>query len=71
MEKLKTLEEHNASLIDFVICSNEPVKNGIACPKCGDELYDTCPNITLTSHPAQKNIGCLKNGCGYNGYRVA
>jgi DNA-directed RNA polymerase subunit RPC12/RpoP len=49
--------------------SNEPKSNGIACPKCGNELMDTNPMMTLTSYPAQKNIHCPK--CGYTGYRIA
>jgi DNA-directed RNA polymerase subunit RPC12/RpoP len=49
--------------------SNEPKSNGIACPKCGNELMDTNPMMTLTSHPAQKNVHCPK--CEYTGYRIA
>jgi len=45
-----------------------PKHNGIACPKCGAELYDSDPMATLTSNPPQKNVHCE---CGYVGYRVA
>jgi C4-type Zn-finger protein len=48
--------------------SNEPRPNGIACPKCGNELMDTNPMMTLTSYPAQKNVHCSK--CEYKGYRI-
>ena len=43
--------------------------NGIACPNCGKELVDTCPNVVLDSYPPQKNVNCL--ACGYRGYRIA
>jgi len=68
---MKTLLEHNelrrqqhASLN-----SNEPRRNGIACPNCGNELLDSSPMFTLTSNPPQKNIHCAN--CEYVGYRVA
>ena len=34
---LETLEEHNWRTIGFF---SGPVKNGIACPDCGEELVD-------------------------------
>ncbi len=46
-----------------------PENNGIACPKCGYELFDPYPNMVLTSNPLQKHVQC--EGCGYRGYRVA
>lgn len=68
-KKLKTLEEHNGrSWAWFSSFNQEPQLNGIACPNCGEELYDTNPNVTLTSDPPQKNIGCIK--CDYKGYRI-
>jgi predicted Zn-ribbon and HTH transcriptional regulator len=69
-KKLKTLEVHNAqaSSAQFV-WNNEPQLNGIACPKCGAELYDTYPMQTLTSMPSQKNVHC--SVCDYVGYRIA
>jgi DNA-directed RNA polymerase subunit RPC12/RpoP len=44
-----------------------PKLNGIACPECESELYDT-DDMTLASNPPQKNVRC-KN-CGFRGYRV-
>jgi len=69
-KKLKTLEENNAlafsqTHVDF----NSPKLNGIACPKCGSELLDSQPNVTLTSNPAQKKTKCSSEKCNYNGYR--
>jgi hypothetical protein len=44
----------------------EPRKNGIACPECGKELFDTDPGSILTSEPPQSAIHCK---CGFYGYR--
>lgn len=71
MPKLITLEEHNAIMRDqhrdpF---NNEPRKNGVACPKCGKELYDWTPNYMLAVNPPQKTVRCKK--CHYQGYRLA
>lgn len=43
--------------------------NGIACPECGEELWDSNPSCTLTSNPPQKNIHCPN--CNYRGFRIA
>jgi hypothetical protein len=70
---LKTLEQHNS--MNFTIHRGlfppSPVFNGIACPKCGEELLDTKPNETLTSIPPKKNVGCSSDKCDYTGYRIA
>ena len=70
-KKLKDLATHNseASSSQWAMMDNNPKLNGIACPKCGAELYDSNPMITLTSMPAQKNVHCSK--CDYVGYRIA
>jgi ribosomal protein S27AE len=70
-KKLKSLEEHNsnASNMQWAMMDNSPKPNGIACPKCGEELLDSHPNVILTSMPAQKNVHCSK--CDYVGYRIA
>lgn len=70
-KKLKTLEKHNAEAASFqwAMMDNSPRLNGIACPKCGAELYDSNPMMILTSMPAQKNVHCSK--CDYKGYRIA
>ena len=70
-KKLKNLNESNAqaSSMQWAMNDNSPVLNGIACPKCGEELYDSSPMITLTSMPAQKNVHCIK--CDHVGYRIA
>ena len=70
-KKLKNLNEHNAqaSNMQWTMNDNSPVLNGIACPKCGEELYNSSPMMTLTSIPAQKNVHCSK--CDHVGYRIA
>ena len=72
-KKLKSLDEHNSMSSTFYwgMISQKPTPNGIACPKCGEELVDTKPNETLTSMPPQKNVGCSSNKCDYTGYRIA
>jgi hypothetical protein len=69
-KKLITLEQSNLLHKDVHITDNMvlPKKNSIKCPICGKELYDSYPNVTLTSDPPQKNTHCKK--CGYVGYRV-
>jgi hypothetical protein len=69
-QKLKTLDEHNSIAWSNQVNMfyNEPKPNGIACPKCGNEMWDSTPMVILTSNPAQKNIHC---NCGYVGYRIA
>lgn len=67
--KLISLEEHNKKVMEAAFTSfstSTPVHNGIECPDCKEELYDTNPNITLTTHPAQKSVHC---SCGYSGFR--
>ena len=70
-KKLKILAEHNAqaSSTQWAMMDSSPKLNGIACPKCGAELYDSNPMVTLTSMPAQKNVHCSE--CDYIGYRIA
>lgn len=62
---MKSLEEHNLERLEEF---HKPLetKNGIACPKCGEELRDTTPHLVLTSYPPQKNVHC--ETCGYRGF---
>ncbi len=67
-EKLISLEHNDAQAFSQTFnYMGDPELNGVACPKCGEELYDSSPNIILTSSPAQKYIHCSK--CGYKGTR--
>jgi predicted RNA-binding Zn-ribbon protein involved in translation (DUF1610 family) len=68
-EELESLEDHNKRRSEsFKSFSDHPHKNGVACPECGAELIDTCPNMVLTSHPPQKKVACPE--CGYTGTRI-
>jgi uncharacterized protein with PIN domain len=71
MKKLKSLADHNAQFHDLYLNlnSNEPRLNGLACPECNEELYDSTPMRTLASIPPKKNVHCSK--CSYTGYRIA
>jgi hypothetical protein len=69
---VKTLDEYNEEARKRHAENDQPSKswrNGVACPKCGCELWDTNPMLLLTSNPPQKNVHCT--ACGYVGYRVA
>jgi hypothetical protein len=69
-KKLQTLDGFNDAAREAHDRANDPSPrpNGIACPKCGAELYDTTMMV-LTSNPPQKTVGCKE--CGYHGYRIA
>ena len=72
MSDLKSLNEANAEAWrrhEDQVNAMRPHPNGIACPECGEELWDSNPSIALTSNPPQKNIHCPK--CLYVGYRSA
>lgn len=68
MVALKKLSQHNEE--NTLAPVNKSVKNGIACPECGEGLIDTNPNKTvLTRGVAEKGVACT--ACGYKGYRAA
>jgi len=69
MKSLAEFNKNRYEAYDDLQKSNMPKANGIACPSCGEELWDTNPKITLTSYPPKKNVHCPK--CGYSGYRLA
>jgi len=65
---METLEEYNARRNkELKLATSYPKLNGIGCPKCGEELFDT-GGSSLMSYPAQKRVNCGK--CGFKGYRV-
>lgn len=69
---MKTLKEHNEQRSRILLHeegSNNPALNGISCPQCSSELYDSAPWMMLASNPPQKNIHCGE--CGFTGYRIA
>jgi DNA-directed RNA polymerase subunit RPC12/RpoP len=68
---MKTLEEFNEDQrkIHEYEFSQHPHPNGIQCPECDGELWDSSPEIRLLSNPAQKHVHCPS--CGYRGRRIA
>jgi len=70
-KKLKSLIEQNSVTSTFHqgLMPPSPTPNGIACPKCGEELLDTKPNEILTSMPPSKNVACSNRKCDFVGYR--
>lgn len=66
IKPLKTLQEHNLYALRRHN-KEEFLMNGIACPLCGEELYDISPGMLLLSSPAQTQIKCPK--CVYEGTR--
>ena len=68
-KRLKSLESANQERRAFYKKMTEPGPNGIACPKCGDQLWDTNPTMELMSSPPQKDVHCP--GCSYTGTRIA
>jgi len=65
---LENYNEHKMThhFLESKFGAPDHVFNGIACPNCGDELYDSEPNATLMSDPPQKSVECL---CNYKGLR--
>jgi len=67
--KLRTLEQHDALKAEAYRISGLPKKNGIACPSCGKELFDTSPAVVLPSAPPRKYIHC--ETCDFKGTALA
>lgn len=70
MKKLHSLKEYNKEKANIYKNINDPRLNGIACPECGNELYDDKPNETLTTLPPKKSVKCFNTDCDYKGYRI-
>ena len=70
MKKLITLEENNNKSFQVSNSWNTPQLNGIACPKCGCELYDSNPMVILATYPAKKTTRCSSENCDYSGARL-
>lgn len=62
-KKLISLEEHNKIKTQI----NETGGNGIACPNCGSELFDSPGAIILAVYPGQYPTFC--RNCNYKGTR--
>jgi len=69
---MKSLTEHDAERMERhreLQELNKAHADGIACPTCGKELWDTDPMMTLMSNPPRKSVHCP--ACGYAGSRIA
>jgi DNA-directed RNA polymerase subunit M/transcription elongation factor TFIIS len=64
-QTLKSLEEHNKKALDAFAAINI-ANSGIACPKCGEELYYYNPNTMLGSYPPKRGVQC--NKCNHTDY---
>lgn len=67
MTDLRNLDEHNKSALDTNRLMTAGHPNGIACPKCGAEMWDTNPSVMLTSWPPRYSIHCPE--CGHTTIR--
>lgn len=68
VDKLKTLDEFNKERQQLHRKTESyPKRNGIECPKCGEELMDADDTILL-SNPPQRNVVC--SSCDFRGYRI-
>jgi hypothetical protein len=67
MSNLKPLDKHNKEKISVFATENSELKNGLACPNCGQELFDASQFEVLLSFPAKKKVLCV---CGFEGYRL-
>ena len=65
---LQTLEEHEKekAVIHTFVESDKPKKNGIKCPKCETELFDTTPNLVVMACKTYIHCAC----CGWKGTRT-
>lgn len=66
-KRLISLKEHDNAVFNRKKKARQPHPNGIACPKCGEELLDRNDGMILTSSPPQMYILCSK--CDYAGTR--
>jgi hypothetical protein len=66
---LESLDEHNKRALGIFGPTNLEckVKNGIACPNCGAELFDSNIFVKLSSYPPQYRTHC--ESCDYEGTR--
>lgn len=67
---MKTLEQHNADARKRHMEYEKkmrPHPNGIACPKCGQELWDSDPMVCYASNPPMAEVHC--RNCGFVGFR--
>jgi hypothetical protein len=60
---VKTLSEHER---DNRSPQYETAWVGVACDRCGGELYNSTPGMMLMTDPPKINVRCSK--CDFSGY---
>lgn len=66
---LKSLEQFNREQAELYRRLDETHPNGIACPECGSQLWDSNPSVLVLTKPPRVHIHCP--ACGFSGSRVA
>ena len=51
-----TLDEHEKSKRNIV--DPKETGNGLKCPECGEELFDSPKNVQYACNPPKKGIAC-------------
>ena len=64
-QTLKSLEEHNNKAYNTFAAVNN-LNSGFACPKCGEELHYSNPNVMLATYPPKRGVNC--NKCNHTDY---
>lgn len=65
---LKPLRQHNNECWERWWEQTSSRLNGLACPTCGNELWDEMPGQCLPTSPPQYRVTC--RCCGYFGTRL-
>jgi hypothetical protein len=75
MASLVSLEEHNRvkylDQVKAIATFGVPIyyRNGIQCPKCGEELVDSQGPVTMFARVPQYAVKCISERCGFSGLR--
>ena len=68
-KKLVSLQDFNTSKTQEYADAAVSKRNGIECPKCGEELQDVNPLDVFGTNPPTMEISCTR--CDYRGRRIA
>jgi hypothetical protein len=58
---MKTIEEHNREKYEHYALKE--VGTGVQCPHCGDEMFESEPDVVLLTFPPRKKVHC--KSCKY------
>ena len=62
-------EKQQAEMYERLEQGKRPHPNGIGCPNCDAELWDTAPEVMLPTNPPRRSIEC--RACYFKGTRLA